>query len=88
MQSRREAIYRYTSGVHYFSNNSTARSQLFCLYYGCHTSRHRSDLFQDIRLVFLLKSLLRVGLSHPTLPLLIPQRHFKPKQRLEPLIAD
>ncbi len=48
-------IYRYTSGVHYFSNNSTDRSQLFRLYYGCHTSRHRSDdIFQGIRLVFLL----------------------------------
>ncbi len=52
-----------TSGVHYFSNNSTDRSQLFRLYYGCHTSRHRSDdIFQDILPVFLLKSLLWVGL--------------------------
>ncbi len=41
-----------------FNNNSTVRSQLFRLYYGCHTSRYRSDdIFQGIRLVFLLKSL-------------------------------
>ncbi len=43
----------------YCSNNSMARSQLFCLYFGCHTSiRHRSDdIFQGIRPVFLLQSL-------------------------------
>ncbi len=35
--------------------DSTDRSQLFRLYYGCHTSRHRSDdIFQGIRLVFYL----------------------------------
>ncbi len=78
-RSHRLAIWRYekwpyrptlmhtqggdTSGVHYFSNNSTDRSQLFRLYYGCHTSRHWSDdIFQGICLVFLLKSLLWVGL--------------------------
>ncbi len=50
---------RIGSGVRYFSNNSTARSQLFRLYFGCHTSRHRSDdIFQGIRSVFLLQSLL------------------------------
>jgi len=39
--------YRYTSGVHYFSINSTAQSQLFCLYYDYHSSKHCSDdLFQ------------------------------------------
>ncbi len=33
-------MHTITSGVHYFSNNSIARSQLFCLYYGYHTFRH------------------------------------------------
>ncbi len=77
MRSRREA------GVHYFSNNSTDRSQLFRLYYGYHTSRHRSDdIFQGIRPVFLLKIAIvrRIisSASHPTPPLLIPKCHFKP----------
>ncbi len=39
-----------------YNNNSTAQSQLFRLYYGCHTSRNWSDyIFQGIRPVFLLK---------------------------------
>ncbi len=58
--------------VHYFSNNSTDWSQLFRLYYGYHTSIHRSDyIFQGIRPVFLLKSLLWVGLF-----LQIKSNHF------------
>ncbi len=40
-----------------FSNNSTARSQLFRLYYGYNTSRQRSDdIFQGICPDFLRKS--------------------------------
>ncbi len=59
MRSQREAEWPLHPGVHYFSNNSTARSELFRLYYGCHTARHRSDdLLQGIRPFFLLKSLL------------------------------
>ncbi len=79
---RREAeLHHYTSGVHYFSNNSTDRSELFRLYYGCHTSTHRSDdIFQGIRSVILLAIERRTisSASHPTTPLLIPKRHFKP----------
>ncbi len=56
-------VMHYTSGVHHFSNNSMVWSQLFCLYYGCYTSTHRSgDIFQGIRPVFPLKLLLWVGL--------------------------
>ncbi len=60
--------------MHYFSNNSTVWSKLFCLYYGCHTSTHWSDdIFQGIRPFFLLQSLLWVGLF---LPHLIHRLHY------------
>ncbi len=65
-----------------YNNNSMAQSQLFRLYYGCHTSRNWSIIyFKAFVLFFYLKSLLWVGLFLPHLiwglSLLIPKHNFK-----------